>query len=93
MKQWNNRTGQWINCRQIRALVAIAAVASQCQIGGFGRSTMLLGYNVFQVKGHCGSDALMDLAILAALVSALPYTRAELPIHLHARASESLAFA
>jgi len=66
MKQHHNRLGHGIHARQIRPLVKIAPITSECEIVALVAAAVLLGDNVLDMKRHI-HGRLWQAAILATI--------------------------
>jgi hypothetical protein len=70
MIKWGDGTGNGVDTRQVRPLVKIAMLASECEIGKLRGPAVLAGNDVLYVECEKGILALPHVAILAAIIGA-----------------------
>lgn len=73
IEQPDHLARSWIEAGKVRAFRPIASIARQCQVERIVRPTVLLGVDVFNVKGKKRGVALAQPTILTAIASALPH--------------------
>ena len=72
MEEPREFVGDRINACQVRSLVEVVLVTGQGQITWRIRTSVLTGDDVFDVEGEERIIVLMELAVFAALLRALP---------------------